>query len=347
MRWFNPLISKKNNKYGFITIDEKIIHPFVFDTISYIKNKTWYNNYYFLEAQKNNKKGILDNGGRILLDLEYDKLEWINLFISKMDRDDDRGLDNSKTFNIIVTKKHKSGLIDAQLNQILPMEFDDIRIDGKLTTSPIIARKNNYSIIFDSKGSFRFKVQCDSLKENLKLDYFEIYKNGRQGILDYEGNLIFNFDFTNVRKIEIENLFIVKKDSSEYIVDANGKILSDGFKEIKTFRYDWNNYTQQTKAYYLITKTHDDKVGLLDQKLNIMIPNEYDAIEDIFDLKYVHALKNGKYGILDLNNNIVIPFKYTERISYNEGRKYFDCDLNNENLRITPQNVILKEEKKN
>jgi hypothetical protein len=340
--WMNPLITVKNNKYGFITFDEKIIHPFVYDTISYIKNRVWYHNYFFLEVGKNNKKGILDNIGRILLDFKYDKLKWVNLFENKGERDDERER-SSETFAIIVKEKGKCGLLNSGLNPILPTEFDAIRIDGKIITSPIIARKKGYSIVFDSKGSYQFKVECDSLRENLKLEYFEIFKDGKQGVLDYKGNLILDFIYPNVQKIEIDNLFLIQKDTDEYLVDSQGKILSDGFKKIKTIPYKWENY--QKRYYYILTKDHNNKVGLIDKKLKVMIPNEYDSIEYIIDSKYIHAKKDGKYGVLDLSNTIVIPFKYTDRIHYNEDRRYFDCEIDNSNFTISPQNVILKEDR--
>jgi hypothetical protein len=337
--WENPLITKRDNKYGLVTFENKILYPFVCDTIKYIESRTW--NYSFREVEKNGKKGILDSKGRILLDLKYDQLEWVDLFESKDYRDDERLL-SARTFNIIVNEKGKFGLLDSKLNPILETDFDHIQIGSKIVTSVIVARKKGYSFVFDRKGRYRFKVKCDSLRENYKLDYFEIFKEGKQGILDNNGNLIFDYKYPNVRKIEIDKLFIIQKDENEYLIDDKGKIISDGFKEIETLEYnDEENY--KSKLYSIVTKNQNNKVGMIDQKGNTIIPNEYYSIEEISDLKYIHAIKDGKYGVLDFSNNIVLPFNYTRRIYYDYDRKSFRADIEDAEFRITPQNIILEE----
>ena len=169
--WANPLITVRENKYGLVNFDNQTLYPFVCDTISYAADRTWNHNYGFMEAVKNGKKGILDYRGRVLLDINYDQLEWVNLFENKEERDDQRRL-SAKTFNIIVKEKGKYGLLDSQLNPILETDFDKIQIGSKTVKSPIVARKEGYSIVFDNKGPYQFKVQCDSLHENYKLNYF-------------------------------------------------------------------------------------------------------------------------------------------------------------------------------
>lgn len=335
--WENPLIAKRDNKYGLVTFENKILYPFVCDTISYTEN----NYYAFLEAEKKGKKGILDTKGRVLLDIKYDQFELVNSYETKENRDDERRL-SPRTFNIIVKEKDKYGLLDSQLNPILETDFDEIEIGSKIIKSPIVARKKEYSVVFDNKGRYLFQVKCDSLRENYKLDYFEIFKEGKQGIVDHNGNLIFDYKYPNVRKTEIDKLFIIQKDNKEYLIDDKGKILSDGFKEIKTLEYR-NEENYRSKFYCILTKNQDNKAGMIDQKGNTILPNEYDSITEISDLQYIHASKDGKYGILDFSNHIVLPFKFTDRIYYHDYKKSFDCDLEDIEYRITPQNVILEE----
>jgi hypothetical protein len=339
--WENPMITKREKKYGLVNFENEIVYPFSCDTITYVENRTWYHDYCFLEAEKNGKKGLLDNKGRVLLDFKYDQFEWVNLFENKDNRDDERHL-SARSFAIIVKEKGKYGLIDNQLNPILTTDFDQIQINSKIITSPIVARKKDCSIVFDSKGRYQFKVKCDSLRENYKLNYYEIFKDGKQGILDAKGTVIFDYIYPNVRKIEIDNLFIIQKDNKEYLIDDKGKIISDGFKEIKTLEYNSEvNYT--SKIYSILTKNQNNKVGIIDQKGNTIITNKYDSIQGISDLKYIHAIKDGKYGILDFSDNIVLPFKYTDRIYYRDDRKSFDCEIEHINFTITPLNIILEE----
>lgn len=336
--WYNDLENKKivnkETKYGLIDKSIGVNIPIIYDSII---NSNKYNNLIFF-AKREHKWGIINNKNKIISDFEYDAIRFIELYRDVNNRDNNRGYTHPPhdSFYFVVQKNNKRGLINAQLNSILPIEYDAIKIDGRMTSSAIIARKNKYSIVYKSNGSFQFEVECDSLKQNVRYGYFEVFKKGKQALLDQNGKLLYDYLYDYAAKTEIEDVFIIKKDSSQYLTDHTGKIKSEPFKELKTIE-EWSS-----KVFYIKTKDKNDKQGLLNSKLEKIISNDYDEISKI-DFNYVFASKEGKNGVLDLKNNIVIPFIIEDRIHYDENRKLFDYDVGKKEFRVTPYNVVIPE----
>jgi hypothetical protein len=78
-----------------------------------------------------------------------------------------------------------------------------------------------------------------------------------------------------------------------------------------------------TKGGVIYAK-RNGKRGVLDKQENILIPFLYDDIRH-FDNKHIIAIKNEKYGLLSKNNTVVIPctFDMMEAISnFSESEKY-------------------------
>ena len=61
-----------------------------------------------------------------------------------------------------------------------------------------------------------------------------------------------------------------------------------------------------------------DKYGVIDANENIIIPFEYDYIFDYSEEKFA-ACKQDKWGYIDINNNTVIDFVYSDAWSFSEG----------------------------
>lgn len=81
--------------------------------------------------------------------------------------------------------------------------------------------------------------------------------------------------------------------------------------------FDWKLRQIQDK----ILASVDNKFGIIDMYNNIIIPFEYENLEQCYskdDLSLFFAYKNGKCGIVDISNNIIFPFKYEWLYSFGE-----------------------------
>ncbi|MTH16578.1 WG repeat-containing protein [Flavobacterium sp. LC2016-01] len=374
--WRIYLIQKKENKYGITKVDEKIFIPFVYDTIIPSVDSVYI-------AKKNSKYGMIDRNNNVLLSFEYDKIETQYLLERIINSNDveiikemnDKRMPQKPSFNFIVSKDHKMGILGPNLESILPIEFDGFRKDRTLY-NPIIARKDNKTMVYSNQGSFLFQVQCDSLvdtKYNAPRIY-KIYENGKQGFLDEKGKLIFPLRYSKVEKTFANNLFIIEKDSKKYIVNAAGEIISPAYDEINFSKFQGNLEVKSNNKFGLVNKSgtliipviYDSLVQILDYRyvvvslngmhgiidlqadenkmLPVKIPVSYGNILQIVKNKYLIVSDPFKVGVIDLNNKIVIPMIY-DSVYYQDSKNYFVCSNTNEEIRfITADNVVIKDE---
>jgi hypothetical protein len=317
----NNFIQKKDNKYGFVGVDEKTINPFVYDSII----PSIYNTYI---VKKNNKFGIMDHDNNILLNIEYDKVDTEGLSEydyrserSYLDRNTscDKRAPPRTSYNFIVSKNNKIGIVDINLKSILSVAHESYRKNRYLFEN-IIAKKGNYSIVYNAKGNLLFQIECDSL--SLNRNYYPanytVYKNNKRGFLNDKGVEIFPIMYTKVEKTKFGNLYILEKDTKKYIVNSKGEIISKAYDEINT-----------TKFYNHFEVILNNKSGLMNNKGKIVIPEIYDYIgsnsgeitentvgvvnDEIFAAatNYTLIALDGKVGIIDLSTekNNIIPIK--------------------------------------
>ena len=108
------------------------------------------------------------------------------------------------------------------------------------------------------------------------------------------------------------------------LLNTNGKVVADlrGYDDIDS----WNIH----EGVFAVLK--NDKVGYMNSKGQLVVPAIYDNLRDPDD-KYdetwanpakdgrIVVGKNGKFGIIDLNNKVILPFnnRYAYIDAYNEG----------------------------
>jgi hypothetical protein len=372
--WNFYLVQKKENKFGIIGVDEKNIIPFEYDTIIPSISPIYI-------AKKNNKFGMIDRDNNILLNFEYDTIdteylsEYVNKREGRYDKIDYEVKDIVKyaaktSFNFIVSKDHKTGILGSNLKFILPLEYDSFRKERSLFGN-IIARKGVRSMVYTSQGNFLFQVECDSLVECQ--NYYKIYKDNKQGILDQKGVGVFPMRYAKVEKTNFENLFILEKDSKKYVTNAKGEIISRSYDEINESKF-YNHFEvkinnkvglMNKKGTIVITELYDSMVqisgtyymilslngkeGIVDMNsekneiLPIKIPISYAKIKGIVNKKYIIVSNNSKEGVIDLNNKVLIPMIY-DSVNYQESKNYFICNNNSLIINITPDNTIIKVE---
>lgn len=115
----------------------------------------------------------------------------------------------------------------------------------------------------------------------------------------------------NSVQVSGEDNFSVRKDKLFQLFDKNGKQLFGEQKLITDFYGRWE---ERTKEHLLISDS-EGKMGIFHLENNqMLLPQEYDRILDRFNNLYI-VEKNGKWGIVDPNNKVIVPLKY-EAISF-------------------------------
>jgi hypothetical protein len=134
--------------------------------------------------------------------------------------------------------------------------------------------------------------------------------NGKYGFIDKNGTIVIPLEYDKADRFEGYTTK-VQKGSLKYEIDRNGKIFStladsDPNKKGKagyTYKGDYKNG--------LALIINNSKQGYVDLSDNEVIPAVYDNLLFFSPMSNkVEAKLNGKWGIINKNNQVIIPFIY-------------------------------------
>lgn len=385
----DAVILEKDKKFGLVANGE-LIYPVAYDKV--------YNEYfrYIVVVEKSKLKGAYLINSKKKLDVIYDDIH----------------LDGVQY--IEVKKDKLSGMLDYNLNVILPLEYDDIQVSNggftiiknkkqgwaDLKGTVLIPPIYDNIDVFQSYGSNQsirlYKVQNNQLtglidgsnKIILPLEFDYIFdrndficgktKEGKFGLYRYDGTEVlkpeYNFIFesmadgskvlfaqngvlytildkngaviyeNSVKKYtyihDEENLLSpLSRDKKSYLAVQDDKNKFGIFEEINEqksipFAYDEikQKITINKKAYFLVRK--DKKFGVIDEQNTVAIPFEYDDLN--FDLLNPYsqeivlpAKKANKYGLISFTNKVVVPFTYQDIQRISSRENIFKAKSNN------------------
>lgn len=195
----------------------------------------------------------------------------------------------------------KSGLIDCEGKPITEFIYDDLSDEFE------------YDMGYEF-GWVNFRNNYDK--------YCRMRLNGKWGLLDRNGNIIVNFKYSNPVQ-ELGENFIIDLDKDEFsvnsfIMDKNNNIRLDLMFD---FVYPRINYAIVQKDY---------KYGILNNNLNLMIDCKYDYLHGGDNYKYLEATLHDKYGVIDIDENIILDFIYDNVTVEKRNNKYiFKAELDN------------------
>ena len=337
-------IMQNNNKYGVMDITENIIIPSKFDMLKSFTYKP-YDNY--LIAAKNNKYGIINLKGESVIPFEYE-------YIS-----------TKSTLYFLAVKDGKYGAIDINNNVIVPFEYDSELILGK---DFVIGGKYKCIVENDEVQSYILYGITDYNSNNLILfEYKELKPFGEnKNIAEYSLSdltfsvkkqndkfIIVNGDNKQICEQEFEH--ITPESIKVYSARINGKDCAiDKFGNIKipTGKYE-NIYCfidMNENECVAVAMNENFEECLINQNGEIIIP--FGAGYKTGGFMYTRdntilMQKNNKFGVIDINNNIIVPFIY-DWIYYEGKEKYSGANIDDKwgyiNGNGTPLYIKTKDE---
>lgn len=223
--------------------------------------------------------------------------------------------------------------------------YDINEEDGTYKTKAV--NKNNEQL-FTNYDKVEALENYDSA-ENVwyEKNVLKVEKDGKWGLIDTNGKEISEIIYDNIKTLKgIQNSIIVEKEGKYGLLNCNGvKILDTNYSEILNFGDDYIN------GY--ITKNQDGKFGIVNVSGEQVLENNYEEIYNIYSDKYfvigengnqqlinkdkekvltenfdeikqitstgVIYVKDGKYGFMDFEGNIIIEAGYDVLNEINTG----------------------------
>jgi len=140
--------------------------------------------------------------------------------------------------------------------------------------------------------------------------YAEVRKDGKYGLINADGEFVIPCIYDELRRLKNIQYAVVRIKDKWGAVDLQNNTLIEFLYE-DAFD-DKDNY---------VVVVQDGKmgcIGVLD-KMGINIPCKYDMIGHFNEKGYTAACLDGKWGVIDIHDNVVEPFIYDR--AYNPGYK--------------------------
>ncbi len=149
---------------------------------------------------------------------------------------------------------------------------------------------------------------------NYELDYIEDEKVNTNDSEHFKTGLKMMFTLKNVNEKHNHLIINGKYNDSNFII----KYYNSTNKDYKLPDNFYRNTKNSNGNYLLIAAKHNGKWGYITDGATWIIEPQYEEAcafaQDWHNMPYANVKKDGKWGVIDLNNNIIKPFKKTNPI---------------------------------
>lgn len=249
----------------------------------------------------------------------------------------------SKTY-LVVAKDGKRGLIDEEMNEILPIDYQQIRkFNAHKDEILFEVVKQGKRGISNEKGNFLLAIEFDAI--SYAQPYFVASKQGLLGAYDSGGKQILSHLYEDIRFWNEQNIFMVSKNQLKGLVSLEEKvILPNNYDNLMRISYENPCYVLASKSKIKsifalennqITKIHQEDFDDLRQvqpkpllligkqkgkenvyklenkQLTKTLNTDYDKV-DVFNKEYWLVRSKAKNYLLHKNTQELIALpKYT------------------------------------
>ena len=281
----------ENGKFGLIDFQGKVIVKAKYDEI----NSFDFNEGLLIVKEKD-KYGIININGAVVLKPKYDKIESDGYY--------EEGAGYKKSGFIVSEKSgdtYKYGYIGFDRKKVLDMNYDQIaRIPNTSKNDDIylVAIQNGKVGFYKNKNNV-IKHEYEDMAYDANNNCLILQKDSKQGIADLDGN--------TVVETKYDNIYV----SGKFINAQIGDIV-DIYDYSNKEKINYDNVigiNQTINEKYSIAIVNNDKFKILKNDEKTLSDNEYEYLEYVYD-DYFITFKNKKFGVIDVDNNKIIDFKY-------------------------------------
>ena len=326
--WQNTpwLAVEQNGKTGLLGMDGKTILPVAYDGFvngygsgfSYLDDNAGESKKNYLPVSKEERIGLVDiTTGKEIIPARYEWIQWQNSRILLLRNGDTSSL--ADVTGKIIRGGKKYGFFTAvDTNRIVETQYND---DGTTTTQ-----------LTDLAGNTLYSSQRWEFKED-QASRLLVPESEKRSSAKFNDGLL------KVWGSARNNVFL----------DPNGKeVVFDEYSFVGDF---WNGLalagidsTPQHTLYGIINRKKEivypitandilemgnllvvkkgELKGLITKEGKVLLPTEYEDIDDIYDTPFLKVSRNNKYGVTDALGKMILPVEFDD-ISYRKDEKLF------------------------
>lgn len=325
----NAILLQKEGKYGIVNNEGKtLIEPNYVEIQGLGKEASQG----FIVKNQEEKYGIIDISNKQVLETKYDA-------ISKIHKGD----------YYVVTENGKQKVVKKDGTEILNGEYDEIVAILKNPENGIIYKDNEKYGLMNLEGTKIIAENYDDLKE-AKTGTFIVKQKDNYGIIDQEGKTLVEVKYKGINYNEKADIYITEDENynneilkGNYEIKLTGMVTNiddeRGYIEIKqeegykyyNFKFEEQKEADIFKTNTLFVSKKDGKYGFLDKDGNVVVDYIYDDATMQNTYGYVGIKKDGKWGVVDRNGKVIQEptYKLDDYLQIDFiGRWYLGKDLN-------------------
>ena len=316
--WYEKDIMRvqKDGKYGLIDIDGKEILSLEYEKIETLKGLE-----NSILVTKEGKVGLVNKSGATIINPEFSKIQ-------KFDDDYTKGY-------ITVDQNKKFGLVSYAGSKILDNKYE--KIEAIYGENYFVIKEDDKQIVIDSKGEKVLTEGFDKITQ-INSDGVVFVKDKEYGFMNYDKKVLIKPNYQELKEINT-GILKAKKDKKYGIIDLDEK---ENYEESAGF------YITEDEKYNSQILDSEFKVkisGILSELnkeggyLKVKVGDEYKYYNFKFEEKDIKDVlssnnlfvskKDGKYGFVDKDGNVVVDYIYDEA---QEQNKYGFAAVKKENL---------------
>lgn len=333
------LTAEQQDKVGLLDSNMKLVAPIEHDEI--------YNHRYdrYIELQKNGLKGYYIPSSGIYGPPEYSSLRIQQAKFLLIKLGGKEGMISMATGKVvappifqditysngafIIKENKKSGILDTNGAMLLEAKYDRINnlyfsyqhVGNSLFT---VLEGDKYGVFSIEKG-FLLKAKYEKISP-LNGMYIQTELNGRFGLYALDGTQLLAEEYKQITtnsasyRSQYPKLIVAVADSLTYVLDSSGKSLFKenlvSFHPILSEKGELNFHNYRNMNHFWELETEKGKSGIFNVlKGEYKIPAVYDEVIMGFvnegnNQTYFMVKVNGKYGVIDEENKVLVSFQY-------------------------------------
>lgn len=254
---------------------------------------------FIIKDKLNLKEGVINSKGEFIIKCKYDEIKQVKSFF-------------------IAKNSNKKGFISLTDSLVKPFVYDEIYFnyfddavalgDNHLGDNYIVKKDNLFGVVNPNIEKEIIPIRYKNIR--VLFDSYYIVQNDRNknGLFFKNGEKVLeeDYQFYNV----FENSIFASKQNKQFLINLK----AERFKETEVPVDEFVKYKDEQefpKNGNQIFKSKG-KFGVINYTNNIVIPYEYELIENIYLSKQFIVKKNDKFGIVNSENKIIVAIEYDD-----------------------------------
>ena len=275
----------------------------------------------YFAAFQNNKWGVIDSTGAVVIDPSYQEMIVIpnskkDVFLCTYDVNYETGEYSTKALN------SKNEEIFTQYDQIEPLQVVSGNTQVSYIDNALKVQKDGKYGLIDLDGKELVAPQyadIRALKAGDTSSFIIQNDEGKYGIINSSNQVVLEPNYDGIKDVYTSNYYVVQQDGIEKLIRKDGTdVLTTGFDEITGILKNEENG---------VIFKQNDKYGIMNLTGEVTLNPTYDDLKEAKTGLFI-ASQDGKYGVIDSAGAEKLGFTYQSLSYYEKADLYVGEDEN-------------------